>query len=65
MSIAEYFHAQIRQLPAYEGRFDAFKLKAESCDVLFGIYPGSTVIEPQSAESDAMPAEFRGGLRAF
>ena len=65
MSIAEYFPEQIRQLPAYEGRVDAFKLNAESCDVLFGIYPGSTVIESHSAGGDAVPAEFRGGLRAF
>ena len=64
MSLAEYFPEQIRELPAYEGKFDAFKLDAESCDVPFGIYPGSTVIKPHSAEGDAVPAEFRGGLRA-
>jgi hypothetical protein len=64
MSIAEYFPEQISLLPTYEGRFDPYKLNAESCDVPFGIYPGSTVIEPHSAEGDAVPAEFRGGLRA-
>ena len=58
MSIAEYFPEQIRQLPAYGGRFDAFKLNAESFDVVFGSHPGRTVIEPKSAEGYAIPAEF-------
>ena len=52
MSLAEYFPEQIRQLPAYEGKFDAFKLNAESCDMLFGIYPGGTAIEPHSHDTD-------------
>ena len=64
MTIAEYFPEQIRQLPAYEGRFDAIKLNAEHCGVLFGICPGTAVIEPHSAEGDAVPAKFLGSLRA-
>lgn len=59
MSMAE----QIYQLPAYGGRFDAFKLNAESFDIVFGNHPGSTVIEPQSAEGYTIPDEFRGDLR--
>jgi len=42
VSLADYFPAQIRGLPAFEGQFDAFKLSAEACDVLFGIYPAGT-----------------------
>ncbi|MEC8701262.1 MAG: hypothetical protein VXX64_03570 [Pseudomonadota bacterium] len=39
-------------------------MNAESFDLVFGSHPGSTVIEPQSAEGYAIPAEFRGDLRA-
>tara|TARA_B100001059_G_scaffold68409_1_gene65267 strand:- start:243 stop:479 length:237 start_codon:yes stop_codon:yes gene_type:complete len=46
VSLANYFPAQIRILPAFDGQFDAFKLSAEACDVLFGIYPAGTVITP-------------------
>jgi quercetin dioxygenase-like cupin family protein len=62
MSLAEYFPEQIRELPAYEGQFDAFKLTAETCDVLFGIYPGGTVIEPHSHDTDNVGVITKGVL---
>ncbi len=36
---------KIRALPLYDGRFDAYKLAADGCDVLFASYPANTVIE--------------------
>lgn len=62
MSLAEYFPEQIRELPTYEGKFDAFKLDAESCDVLFGIYPSGTVIEPHSHDTDNVGVITKGML---
>jgi quercetin dioxygenase-like cupin family protein len=43
---------QIRALPAFEGPFDAFRLGAEGCDVLFATYPAGTVIPAHSHETD-------------
>ncbi|MEC8803217.1 MAG: hypothetical protein VXX24_00450 [Pseudomonadota bacterium] len=39
-------------------------MNTESFDLVLGSNPGSTVIEPQSAEGYVIPAEFRGDLRA-
>ncbi|MGH8194864.1 MAG: cupin domain-containing protein [Woeseiaceae bacterium] len=38
------FPSRIRSLPAFEGPFDAHRLSAEGCDVLFASYPAGTVI---------------------
>lgn len=43
-----HFPDLIRQLPAFEGPFDAFRLEASSCDVLFASYPAGTEIRPHS-----------------
>ena len=40
-----HFPGLIRGLPEFEGPFDAFRLAAEGCDVLFASYPAGTVIE--------------------
>jgi quercetin dioxygenase-like cupin family protein len=42
------FPPRIRALPRFEGSFDARRLAAEGCDVLFASYPAGTVIEPHS-----------------
>jgi len=39
-----HFPAQLRRLPKFEGPFDAHKLTAEGCDVLFASYPAGTSI---------------------
>lgn len=39
-----HFPDLIRQLQKFDGPFDAFKLSAENCDVLFASYPAGTVI---------------------
>jgi quercetin dioxygenase-like cupin family protein len=40
------FPDRIRSLPPFEGPFDAHRLAAEGCEVLFASYPAGTVIEP-------------------
>lgn len=45
MSDSKQFPDQIRSLPAFDGPFDAHKLSAEGCDVLFASYPAGTKID--------------------
>lgn len=40
-----HFPELIRQLPDFEGPFDAYRLEANGCDVLFASYPAGTEIE--------------------
>ena len=49
---SDHFPALIRSLPAFNGPFDAFKLAAPGCDVLFASYPAGTHIAPHSHETE-------------
>lgn len=40
-----HFPELLRNLPEYAGRFDAYRLAAENCEVLFASYPAGTEIE--------------------
>ena len=53
---------KIRALPLYDGRFDAYKLAADGCDVLFASYPANTVIEPHAHDTDNHGLITRGAL---
>ena len=44
----DHFPDLIRQLPDFEGPFDAYRLAARDCDVLFASYPAGTKIELHS-----------------
>ena len=46
MADARAFPELIRALPPFEGPFDAFRLAAQGCEVLFASYPAGTVIDP-------------------
>ena len=46
-----HFPERIRSLPPFDGPFDAYRLAAEGCDVLFASYPAGTVIEPHTHET--------------
>ncbi len=46
------FPDKIRSLTPFSDRFEAFKLQAENCDVLFATYPAGTKIEPHDHETD-------------
>src|SRR5262245_13026879 len=56
------FPPRIAQLEPYAGRFDAFRLAAAGCDVLFGIYPARTSIEPHSHDTDNWGVITRGEM---
>lgn len=43
-----HFPALIRELPDFEGPFDAHRLEASDCEVLFASYPAGTDIEPHT-----------------
>jgi len=53
---------RIKQLPVYDGRFDAYKLRAEGADVLFASYPAGTSIPPHTHETDNYGVITRGEL---
>ncbi|MBT8078333.1 MAG: cupin domain-containing protein [Gammaproteobacteria bacterium] len=40
-----HFPHLIRALPEFTGPFDAFRLQAENCEVLFASYPAGTTID--------------------
>ncbi len=53
---------KIKQLPLYDGRFDAHKLAAEGASVLFASYPVGTEIEPHTHDTDNYGVITRGEL---
>lgn len=53
---------KIKTLPLFDGRFDAYKLAAQGCDVLFASYPAGTVIPLHSHDSDNYGVITRGEL---
>jgi len=58
----EHFPELIRQLPEFEGPFDAYRLAASDCDVLFASYPAGTSIEPHTHETRNCGVITRGEL---
>lgn len=53
---------RIRQLPLFDGRFDAYKLAAQGADVLFASYPAGTSIPAHIHDSDNYGVITRGEL---
>lgn len=43
-----HFPSIIRDLPDFEGPFDAHRLEAKGCEVLFASYPAGTSIPPHT-----------------
>jgi quercetin dioxygenase-like cupin family protein len=46
------FPEKIRSLEPFSNRFDAYRLAASGCDVLFATYPAGTKIELHSHDTD-------------
>jgi len=46
------FPRRIRSLEPFSQRFEAFRLAARGCDVLFAMYPAGTRIEPHMHDTD-------------
>ena len=57
-----HFPEQVRALAAFEGPFDAFRLPAEGCDVLFATYPAGTTIDPHRHDTDNVGVITKGEL---
>lgn len=57
-----HFPSLLRNLPKFEGPFEAFKLAAKNCDVLFASYPAGTTIPPHSHETDNVGVITQGEL---
>lgn len=57
-----HFPKLLRDLPAFDGPFDAFKLEAQNCDVLFASYPKNTVIPPHTHETENVGVITQGEL---
>lgn len=57
-----HFPQQLRSLPEFEGPFDAYKLAAQNCDVLFASYPAGTTIPPHTHDTDNVGVITQGEL---
>lgn len=53
---------RIKQLPVFDGRFDAYRLAAKDSDVLFASYPAGTEIPPHTHDTDNYGVITRGEL---
>jgi quercetin dioxygenase-like cupin family protein len=56
------FPDRILALPQFEGPFDARRLVARGCDVLFASYPAGTSIEPHSHPTENVGVVTSGQL---
>ena len=57
-----HFPKLLRSLPEFEGPFDAFKLEAKNCDVLFASYPAGTTIPEHNHETENVGIITQGEL---
>jgi quercetin dioxygenase-like cupin family protein len=62
MSLNAYYHELIRALPKYPGQFEAHKLEAKNCDVLFASYPAGTKIAPHNHQTENIGIITKGEL---
>ena len=56
------FPKLLTELPRFEGPFEAFKLEAKDCDVLFASYPKGTVIAEHSHDTENVGVITHGEL---
>lgn len=57
-----HFPDLIRDLPDFDGPFDAYRLAAENCEVLFASYPAGTEIEPHTHPTENVGVITEGEL---
>lgn len=60
--MAGKYPERFKELPLYDGRFDAYKLAANGSDVLFANYPAGTQIPPHTHDTDNYGVITRGEL---
>ena len=58
----QHFPPEIEALPEFDGPFDAFRLQAEGCEVLFATYPAGTSIAPHTHPTDNVGVITKGRL---
>ncbi len=58
----EHFPPEIEALPDFDGPFDAFRLSAQGCAVLFATYPAGTSIDPHTHPTDNVGVITKGQL---
>lgn len=56
------FPELIKALPAFDGVFDAFRLDAEGCKVLFASYPAGTCVDTHTHDTENCGVITRGEL---
>lgn len=57
-----HFPELLCSLPKFEGPFEAFKLTASNCEVLFASYPAGTALSPHSHATDNIGVVTQGEL---
>ena len=57
-----HFPKLLRDLPKFAGPFDAFKLAAQDCDVLFASYPANTTIPEHNHDTENVGVITQGEL---
>ena len=57
-----HFPVQLQQLPRFGGPFDAYRLAAQGCEVLFASYPAATVIPAHAHTTDNIGVITQGEL---
>ena len=57
-----HFPTLLRSLPKFDGPFDAYKLEAKGCDVLFASYPANTTIPSHTHETNNIGVITQGEL---
>jgi len=60
--MAGQYPDRFRELPVYDGRFDAYKLVAQGADVLFASYKAGTEIPEHQHDTDNYGVIIRGEL---
>ena len=60
--MAGNYPKKIKSLPLFDGHFDAYKLSAKQCEILFANYPADTSIPPHRHDTDNYGVITRGKL---
>jgi quercetin dioxygenase-like cupin family protein len=60
--VSAHFPSRVRALPPFDGPFEAFRLRAEDCEVLFASYSAGTQIAPHSHDTENCGVITRGEL---
>lgn len=60
--MSRHFPNRIQLLPPFTGPFDAYRLSAKNCEVLFASYPAGTTIEPHTHPTENVGVITEGEL---